>query len=99
MPQKRELDTLANTSDSKPTAHQYSDILVASGATAYFGDTHIHYHVPGERKPSCVIPFRRDPDFVARSVFDDVRHRAAQPSARVGIVGLGGVGSVFLDKY
>jgi hypothetical protein len=42
--------------------------------------------------PSAIIPFRRDRDFVARPVLDDVWQRASELGARVGLVGLGGVG-------
>lgn len=43
-------------------------------------------------RPSIVIPFRRDRDFVERNVLDEIFHRICEPAARVGLVGLGGVG-------
>ncbi|KIX03312.1 uncharacterized protein Z518_06864 [Rhinocladiella mackenziei CBS 650.93] len=46
--------------------------------------------------PSAVIPFRRDRDFVEREVLGDIWQRAFEPAARVGLVGLGGVGKTQL---
>ncbi|KAK5082564.1 hypothetical protein LTR70_007670 [Exophiala xenobiotica] len=46
--------------------------------------------------PSIVVPFRRDRDFVERPVFDEIWQRASKPAARVGVVGLGGVGKTQL---
>jgi hypothetical protein len=46
-------------------------------------------------QPSCFVPFRRDPDFVARAtLLDQIRERCAAPASRVALVGLGGVGYV-----
>ncbi|KAK5553028.1 hypothetical protein LTR46_009104 [Exophiala xenobiotica] len=42
--------------------------------------------------PSAIIPFRRDRDFVERDVLKDLWKRAIKPGARVGLVGLGGIG-------
>jgi hypothetical protein len=42
--------------------------------------------------PSAIIPFRRDRDFIERDVLADIWQRAFEPAARVGLVGLGGVG-------
>ena len=42
--------------------------------------------------PSAIIPFRRDRDFVELPLLDDILHRATEPGARIGLVGLGGVG-------
>lgn len=42
--------------------------------------------------PSAIIPFRRDRDFIERDVLADVWQRAFEPGARIGLVGLGGVG-------
>lgn len=42
--------------------------------------------------PSAIIPFRRDRDFVERDVLNDLWQRASEPAARIGLVGLGGVG-------
>ncbi len=47
---------------------------------------------PSPPAPSAIIPFRRDRDFVERPVLGDLSQRAAEPGARVGLVGLGGVG-------
>ena len=41
---------------------------------------------------SSLIPFRRDRDFVGRDVLNDLWQRACEPAARIGLVGLGGVG-------
>lgn len=43
-------------------------------------------------KPTILIPFRRDPDFIERDVLHDVVHKSKEPGARIGLVGLGGVG-------
>lgn len=43
--------------------------------------------------PSSMVPFRSDPDFIARQTLLDQLHRkCAIPAARTAIVGLGGVG-------
>jgi hypothetical protein len=42
--------------------------------------------------PSAIIPFRRDRDFVERDILGGVWQRAFEPAARIGLVGLGGVG-------
>ncbi|PVH90410.1 hypothetical protein DM02DRAFT_722561 [Periconia macrospinosa] len=45
-------------------------------------------------KPSCVVPFRRDPDFVDRgTLLDQIREKCCAPASRVALVGLGGVGA------
>ncbi|KAF2022398.1 TPR-like protein [Aaosphaeria arxii CBS 175.79] len=48
---------------------------------------------PGVIRPSCVIPFRRDPEFVDRgTLLDDIQEKCSTPASRVALVGLGGVG-------
>jgi hypothetical protein len=42
--------------------------------------------------PSAIIPFRRDRDFIERDVLSNIWRRAFEPAARIGLVGLGGVG-------
>lgn len=42
--------------------------------------------------PALQIPFRRDRDFVERHLLTEIWQRATQPAARVGLIGLGGVG-------
>jgi hypothetical protein len=44
------------------------------------------------RNPSSTVPFRRDPDYVQRNVFDKLWRRRMEPASRVALVGLGGVG-------
>ncbi|KAK5099533.1 hypothetical protein LTR70_002434 [Exophiala xenobiotica] len=46
--------------------------------------------------PLSLIPFRRDRDFVERDVLNDIWQRACEPAARIGLVGLGGVGKTQL---
>jgi hypothetical protein len=43
-------------------------------------------------QPSSTVPFRRDPDYVQRDVFDKLWRRRMEPASRVALVGLGGVG-------
>jgi hypothetical protein len=51
-------------------------------------------------QPSCFVPFRRDPDFVARAtLLDQIRERCAVPASRVALVGLGGVGYVLWKEH
>ena len=47
---------------------------------------------PAPPAPSIVIPFRRDRDFVQRSLLNDIVQLATEPGTRIGLVGLGGVG-------
>ncbi|KAJ5249004.1 P-loop containing nucleoside triphosphate hydrolase protein [Penicillium chermesinum] len=43
--------------------------------------------------PLSTVPFRRDPDFVDRgTLLDEIDEKAVHPGARVGLVGIGGVG-------
>ncbi|KAK5321235.1 hypothetical protein LTR93_006478 [Exophiala xenobiotica] len=42
--------------------------------------------------PSAIIPFPQDRDFVERKVLKNLLQRAIKPGARVGLVGLGGIG-------
>jgi hypothetical protein len=44
-------------------------------------------------RPTCVVPFRRDPDFVdGGTVLDDLQKKCLALASRVALVGLGGVG-------
>ncbi|MCJ1251979.1 hypothetical protein MMC30_009217 [Trapelia coarctata] len=62
------------------------------------GPVSTEFHLPPERpetspKPSAVVPFTRDADFVERSeIFDQVQQKCAAPGSRTALVGLGGVG-------
>ncbi|KAH8724692.1 putative kinesin [Phaeosphaeriaceae sp. PMI808] len=48
---------------------------------------------PETARPTCVIPFRRDPDFIDRgTLLDEVQKKCLAPASRVALVGLGGVG-------
>jgi nucleoside phosphorylase len=43
--------------------------------------------------PSCVVPFRRDPDFVDRgTLLDQIGEKCSTPASQIALVGLGGVG-------
>jgi hypothetical protein len=45
------------------------------------------------RKPSAVIPFSRDIDFVERgTILDHIHRTCIAPGSRAALVGLGGVG-------
>lgn len=73
--------------------HTVEAFHVRDHAQVRVGDDY-HYH-PVPRvppAPSAVIPFRRDRDFVHRSIIDELWHRASEPGARVGLIGLGGTG-------
>ncbi|KAF1936516.1 hypothetical protein EJ02DRAFT_427438 [Clathrospora elynae] len=56
------------------------------------------FYPPPERfetppQPSCLIPFRQDPDFVDRgTLLGQIREKCSAPASRVALVGLGGVG-------
>jgi hypothetical protein len=44
-------------------------------------------------QPSCLVPFRRDADFVDHgTLLDQIREQCSAPASRVALVGLGGVG-------
>ncbi|KAH7096020.1 hypothetical protein FB567DRAFT_430684 [Paraphoma chrysanthemicola] len=44
-------------------------------------------------RPSRVLPFRRDPDFVNRgTLLNELQEKCSPPASRVALVGLGGVG-------
>ncbi|CEJ62482.1 hypothetical protein PMG11_10979 [Penicillium brasilianum] len=62
-----------------------------------YGETNAHFHLPlapEERpQPLAMIPFGRDPDFVdPGSLIDRVHELSSKPSARLALVGFGGVG-------
>lgn len=43
--------------------------------------------------PSCVVPFRRDPDFIDRgTLLDEIREKCSVAASCIALVGLGGVG-------
>ncbi|KAL5371148.1 hypothetical protein DPSP01_014460 [Paraphaeosphaeria sporulosa] len=45
------------------------------------------------KRPSCAVPFYRDPDFVDRgTLLDELQEKYSARAARVALVGLGGVG-------
>ncbi|KAJ6023305.1 TPR-like protein [Penicillium canescens] len=61
------------------------------------GATNAHFHLPpaAEERPQplAMIPFGRDPDFVdPGSLIDRVHGLSSEPSARLALVGFGGVG-------
>ncbi|KAK5189805.1 hypothetical protein LTR92_010265 [Exophiala xenobiotica] len=55
-----------------------------------------HFYTGGKASsrppPSGIIPFGQDQDFVERKVLRHLLQRAIKPGARVGLVGLGGIG-------
>ncbi|KAL6240402.1 hypothetical protein RBB50_012684 [Rhinocladiella similis] len=67
---------------------------------AFFSQQTNHFYAAGLTSPpprpppppSAIIPFCRDRDFVERGVLNDIWQRAFEPAARIGLVGLGGVG-------
>ncbi|KAI9778954.1 MAG: hypothetical protein M1839_007765 [Geoglossum umbratile] len=42
--------------------------------------------------PSSTVPFRRDPHFIDRKIFTEIKYKSQQSASRVALVGLGGVG-------
>ncbi|KAJ5532069.1 P-loop containing nucleoside triphosphate hydrolase protein [Penicillium frequentans] len=64
------------------------------------GINHGTIHMPPERErpetppaPLSTVPFRRDPDYVDRgTLLDQICEKGTTPSARIALVGLGGVG-------
>ncbi|KAJ5810568.1 P-loop containing nucleoside triphosphate hydrolase protein [Penicillium pulvis] len=64
------------------------------------GINHGTIHMPPERErpetppaPLSTVPFRRDPDYVDRgTLLDQICEKGTRPSARIALVGLGGVG-------
>ncbi|KAJ6018135.1 P-loop containing nucleoside triphosphate hydrolase protein [Penicillium sp. IBT 35674x] len=64
------------------------------------GINHGTIHMPPERErpetppaPLSTVPFRRDPDYVGRgTLLDQIYEKGTTPSARIALVGLGGVG-------
>lgn len=54
--------------------------------------SHITASAKRQQKPSILIPFRRDRDFVDRSILRDVEVKCSEPAAQVALVGLGGMG-------
>lgn len=61
-------------------------------------------HIYAERpktppQPSCVVPHRRNPDFVDRNeLLEQIHQQCSAPTSRVVLVGLGGVGYVGRKK-
>ncbi|KAH8726854.1 hypothetical protein GQ44DRAFT_704911 [Phaeosphaeriaceae sp. PMI808] len=62
------------------------------------GPVSTKFYLPPERpetppRPSIVIPFPRDSDFVKRgALLDQIREKCSAPASRIALVGLGGVG-------
>ncbi|KAF2807493.1 TPR-like protein [Mytilinidion resinicola] len=61
------------------------------------GQIEAHFHQAQRPEappsPSCVVPFRRDPDFVdCGTLLDQIREGCSAPASRIALVGLGGVG-------
>lgn len=62
-----------------------------------YGESNVHFHLPPAREerppPLAMVPFGRDPDFVdPGSLVDRLHELSSKPSARLALVGLGGVG-------
>ncbi|KAJ6785588.1 hypothetical protein PWT90_00460 [Aphanocladium album] len=79
------------------------DIKADGNARIHVGNssvTHVHHYAeaPEEQPetppaPFSLIPFSRDPDFIARSeILDQIATHCSQPAGRAALVGLGGVG-------
>ncbi|KAI0506293.1 P-loop containing nucleoside triphosphate hydrolase protein [Xylaria bambusicola] len=84
---------------------QFGNTSVTDGSQAFQGiahgdvamnSTHHHYAAQGRPetppKPTVVIPFNRDEDFVQRGTVLDQLHSLGKPASRTALVGFGGVG-------
>ncbi|KAK6860964.1 hypothetical protein PG995_004600 [Apiospora arundinis] len=93
----------------RPTAsqQQFGNATATDGSQVFQGSasgnvamnlTHNHHYSAPERpetppKPTAVIPFNRDRDFVQRdTILDQVHRSCSDPASRTALVGLGGVG-------
>ncbi|KAH8723891.1 hypothetical protein GQ44DRAFT_773477 [Phaeosphaeriaceae sp. PMI808] len=80
------------------SAISFSDTNAGFQVGIVNGPVNTAFHLPPERletppRPSIVIPFARDADFVERgTTLDQVYQRCAAPGSRTALVGLGGVG-------
>jgi hypothetical protein len=91
--------SFGDSSQSVQVGVNHGPIHMTTGAT-------MSYHATGPQltrspaarsttpdEPSSNVPFRRDPDFVARAeVTAQITAALAAPAARLALVGLGGVG-------
>ncbi|KAK8071290.1 hypothetical protein PG997_011493 [Apiospora hydei] len=93
----------------RPTAsqQQFGNATATDGSQVFQGSasgnvtmnlTHNHHYSAPERpetppKPTAIIPFNRDRDFVQRdTILDQVHRSCSDPASRTALVGLGGVG-------
>ncbi|KAK8120307.1 hypothetical protein PG999_004427 [Apiospora kogelbergensis] len=83
---------------ARPAVSQQFDSAVVSDGSRLFqgivqGDLHLNQRPETPPKPTALIPFNRDRDFVQRDTILDQIHRICSgPASRTALVGLGGVG-------
>jgi hypothetical protein len=71
----------------KSTKILMHDLVVDNTAAVFVG------RLETPPRPSCCVPFRRDPDFVDRAtLLEQIGERCSAPASLVALVGLGGVG-------
>ncbi|KAK7937545.1 tpr domain protein [Apiospora aurea] len=81
-------------------SQQFGSAMVSDGSRLFQGivqrDLHLNQHPERPEtppKPTAVIPFNRDTDFIQRDTILDQLHRVcSEPASRTALVGLGGVG-------
>ncbi|CZR66589.1 related to kinesin light chain [Phialocephala subalpina] len=78
--------------DIRTEIDRYIRVLTYSHAATTLAFRSRAEHPQSRPTPCSTVPFRQDPDFVARDVLTQAREKLSVPAARVAFVGLGGVG-------
>ncbi|KAK6857488.1 hypothetical protein PG995_006315 [Apiospora arundinis] len=78
-------------------SQQFGSAVVSDGSRLFQGivqgDLHLNQRPETPPKPTAVIPFNRDTDFVQRdTILDQIHRLCSEPASRTALVGLGGVG-------
>ncbi|KAK8002385.1 pre-mRNA-splicing factor SLU7 [Apiospora arundinis] len=78
-------------------SQQFGSAVVSDGSRLFQGivqgDLHLNQRPETPPKPTAVIPFNRDTDFVQRdTILDQIHRLCSKPASRTALVGLGGVG-------
>ncbi|KAK8849069.1 TPR-like protein [Apiospora arundinis] len=92
---------MSKAARERPTvSQQFGDAGASNGSRLFQGVVQgdLHLTQPPERsetppKPTILIPFNRDRDFVSRdTILSQVHNLCSEPASRTALVGLGGVG-------